>query len=257
MLRKRLIGVVTVRDGWAVQSFGYKRWLPLGRPEVLVANLDRWGADEILVQCIDRTSQGLGPDWALLERLGKLGLSTPMIYAGGLATAEDATRAVKLAADRVAFDAAVRRAPQEIDKAGQALGAQAVVVTLPLSHRDGALRWLDHTNGEETPLGGIADDLAKLAISEALVIDWRGEGTRGAFDAALLDAPLGLPLIAFGGISEGAQVKDILGHDLVVAVAIGNFLSYREHAIQHYRRESAAVSLRPAQYRAPLWEEAR
>ena len=35
MLKKRLIGVVTVRRGWAVQSFGYKRWLPLGRPEVL------------------------------------------------------------------------------------------------------------------------------------------------------------------------------------------------------------------------------
>ena len=46
MIPKRLIGVVIVKDGWAVQSFGYRRWLPLGRPEVLVENLDRWGADE-------------------------------------------------------------------------------------------------------------------------------------------------------------------------------------------------------------------
>ena len=34
MLLKRLVGVVTVRRGIAVQSFGYQRWLPLGRPEV-------------------------------------------------------------------------------------------------------------------------------------------------------------------------------------------------------------------------------
>jgi imidazole glycerol-phosphate synthase subunit HisF len=257
MLRKRLIGVVTVKDGWAVQSFGYRRWLPLGRPEVLVANLDRWGADEIMVQCIDRTARGLGPDWALLERIGKLGLSTPMIYSGGLATADDATRAVKLAADRVAFDAAVRRAPEEIDKAGQALGAQAVVVTLPLSRASGELRWLDHVSGAEMPLGTLADDLAKLAISEALVVDWHGEGNPGAFDLGLLDAPLGLPLIAFGGISDGATVKAVLDHPQTVAAAVGNFLSYREHAIQHLRRESAAVSLRPAQYRAPAWEEAQ
>jgi cyclase len=38
MLRKRLVGMVTVRDGWAVQSIGYARYLPLGRPAVMVEN---------------------------------------------------------------------------------------------------------------------------------------------------------------------------------------------------------------------------
>lgn len=42
MLRKRLLGTVLVREGWAVQSFGYRRWLPLGKPECLVQNLDHW-----------------------------------------------------------------------------------------------------------------------------------------------------------------------------------------------------------------------
>ena len=40
MLKKRLIGVITVLNGWAVQSFGYKNYLPLGRPEVLAKNLE-------------------------------------------------------------------------------------------------------------------------------------------------------------------------------------------------------------------------
>ena len=56
MVKKRLVGVITVKDGWAVQSFGYERYLPLGRPEVIAENLDRWGADEILLQCIDRST---------------------------------------------------------------------------------------------------------------------------------------------------------------------------------------------------------
>jgi cyclase len=51
---KRLVGVITVKDGWAVQSIGYRRHLPMGRPEVVAENLDRWGVDEILLQCIDR-----------------------------------------------------------------------------------------------------------------------------------------------------------------------------------------------------------
>ena len=65
MLRKRLIGAIIVRKGWAVQSIGYKRWLPLGKPECLAENLDRWGADGIVVLCIDRENQG--PDLELSE----------------------------------------------------------------------------------------------------------------------------------------------------------------------------------------------
>ena len=55
MLKKRIIGSIAVLNGWAVQSISYNRYLPLGRPEVIAQNLDRWGADEILIQCIDRS----------------------------------------------------------------------------------------------------------------------------------------------------------------------------------------------------------
>ena len=75
MLNKRLIGVVTVINGLAVQSFGYKRYLPLGKPEIAAKNLDRWGVDEILLQCRSFDSK-LTSDFALLERVGKTGLST-------------------------------------------------------------------------------------------------------------------------------------------------------------------------------------
>ena len=78
MLKKRFIAVVTVKDGWAVQSFGYGRYLPLGKPECLVENFDRWGADEILVQVIDRSKGGLGPDFELLKKT----LKQPLIFDG-------------------------------------------------------------------------------------------------------------------------------------------------------------------------------
>ena len=68
MLKKRLIGIVLVKDGWAVQSFGYRRCLPLGKPECLVENLDRWGADEIFVLNIDRSTDNIGPDFELLKK---------------------------------------------------------------------------------------------------------------------------------------------------------------------------------------------
>ena len=144
MIKKRLIGVVTVKDGWAVQSFGYKRYLPLGRPEVLVQNLDRWGADEIMLQCIDRSRPDrgdVGPDFALLDRVAKLGIATPLIYAGGVRTADDARVAVNMGADRIALDAMLRDDAQEVAKVGYQLGAQAVIAALPMTATDLPVRF--------------------------------------------------------------------------------------------------------------------
>jgi cyclase len=254
MLRKRLVGVITVRDGWAVQSFGYRRWLPLGRPEVLARNLDRWGADEIVVQCIDRSRQGLGPDFALLERLGKAGLATPLAYAGGIRDAADAGRAVQLAADRVIVDALLHDDLAAVRAVSEHLGAQAVIAALPLARDGASLRWLDHRSGKEDPLEPTL--LAMLSggvISEALLVDWRHEGEPGAFDAGLVEHfPVPeVPLIAFGGLSEPAQMRALLGNPRVVALAIGNFLAYREHAVQHFKAQLAGTALRTPAWAGP------
>jgi len=251
MIRKRLVGVVTVKDGWAVQSFGYGRYLPLGKPEVLVENLDRWGADEILLQCIDRSRQGLGPDLKLLDRVGKKGLSTPLIYAGGLRSAQDAVDVVAAAADRVSFDALLRDDPDAVAQAGARLGNQAIVGALPLSvNADGGVRWLNYRTGAEEPLSSaVVEAMQSGVVSEALIVDWRHEGSPESFDDALAEAlPGDFPLILFGGISTAGQMERLLRRPRVVACGVGNFLAYQEHAVQALKAQAAAMPLRSAVY---------
>ena len=257
MLLKRLVGVVTVRRGIAVQSFGYRRWLPLGRPEVLVENLDRWGVDEILLQCIDRSAQDLGPDFALLDRIGRLGLSTPLTYAGGIRDVQDAVLVVQRAADRVAVDALLRDNLPQVRAISQRLGAQAVVAALPLSLARAdtappALAWRDYRHHVCTPLPAALPALLREGlVSEALLIDWQNEGTPGGFNMALAQAfaQMQLPFIAFGGLSEAAQLRQLLDQPACVAVAMGNFLSWREHAVQAAKHELQGLPLRP-----PVWQ---
>ena len=57
MIKKRIIGTVVVKNGIAVQSFSYGKYLPLGKPEIIIKNLDRWGVDEILINVIDRSKK--------------------------------------------------------------------------------------------------------------------------------------------------------------------------------------------------------
>jgi imidazole glycerol-phosphate synthase subunit HisF len=247
MLKKRLIGVVTVKDGWAVQSFGYNRYLPLGKPECLIKNLDRWGADEILIQVIDRSSKKKEPDFRLLESIGKLGLSTPLIYGGGIRNLADGIKVIHFGADRLVVDALLHDDLQEVQQLSRRLGSQAVIASLPLSWQDGRLEWLDY----RTQTGmAIADHvLAAIQsglISEIIISDWLHEGKPNSFEPNLVkNFPLPhIPIIAFGGLSDPAQMQDLLAMPNIVAIAIGNFLNYQEQAIQKYKQAIASEQIR-------------
>lgn len=254
MLSKRLVGVVTVKDGWAVQSFGYKRYLPLGKPECLVQNLDRWGVDEILLQVIDRSVSSDGePDFRLLERIGQLGLETPLMYGGGVRSLRHGLDAVHLGADRVVLDSILRDDLAVVGALSENLGAQAVVASLPVSLNGNAIEWLDYRSGSSCPLSPEVLAIARdSVISEFLLIDWKNEGHPGAFDMRLLrHFPLPeVPRIAFGGLSEAIQMSGLLALPEVSAVAVGNFLSYREHAVQKYKEALRGAPVRPAAYQA-------
>ena len=101
MLNKRILGVITVKNNIAVQSFGYNQYLPLGKPEILAKNLNRWGADEILINVIDQTFKKNGPDFELLKSIQSLNLSTPIVYGGGISSLDEAKKVITLGADRI------------------------------------------------------------------------------------------------------------------------------------------------------------
>lgn len=243
---KRLVGVVCVKSGWAVQSFGYKRHLPLGRPEVIVENLDRWGLDEIVVLDIDATKRGAGPDMALLERIAARSLSTPLAFGGGISTDEQALSIVRSGADRICLDALFHDDLAACARISNAVGRQAVIRVLPVSNEGGAAIAYDHRG--LVPLG--AASAAYLAptrelFSELVLVDWRNEGSSKSFDRSLPDLmPEGLQVICFGGISEREQVEHLIAKPSVSAVAIGNFLSYRELANHDLLPSSAHSTMR-------------
>lgn len=252
MLRKRLLGAVVVRQGWAVQSFGYRRWLPLGKPECLVENLDRWGADGIVVLAIDRGDQG--PDLELIERLGALGLSTPLTYGGGLATEEHARAAVRAGAERLVLDAVLSSNPEALGCMASSVGVQALVAALPLLQgADGVVHHLRHRTGDRGPLSQpIQRLIAAEQVSEVLVIDAAGEGEGRGFNRALLqevEAHSTLPLLAFGGLVDAGQIRPLLSRKQVAGAVVGNALNYREHAIGYLKAALTDQPLRPHRQR--------
>jgi imidazole glycerol-phosphate synthase subunit HisF len=256
MLKKRFIGMVVVKNGWAVQSFGYKKYLPLGKPECIVENLDRWGADEIVVISIDRTINNLGPDFELLQRLAKLSIDTPIVYGGGIRSVEEGVKVVQVCADRICFDALLHNNLNVVNELAASLGVQALIGITPLSLNDEEIELLDYQAGATKIIK--SDELIKISnsVSELLVIDWKNEGQPDSFDFNLIDRlpSFNVPLIVFGGISNVKQMKALFLNENICAVAVGNFLSYKEHAIQNFKENLTNIPLRIAKYENSIIE---
>lgn len=83
MLRTRLIACIVVKDGIAVQSIGFNRFLPIGSPAILAENLNRWGVDEILLQDISKPRNGETPSIFFIRSVAAECL-IPLTAAGGV-----------------------------------------------------------------------------------------------------------------------------------------------------------------------------
>jgi len=251
LLKKRIIGTVIIKNGWAVQSFGYNRYLPLGKPECVVENLDRWGADEILILSIDRSSNRLGPDFSLLEKLASLQLETPLIYGGGISTIEEGVKVIGLGADRICVDSLLHDNFNIVRKLSERLGRQAIIGVMPVMANNGIIKWLNYRNKSSLPLkDGMLDNYTKT-VSELLLIDFLNEGSKDGFNNKILEdfIDVDLSLILFGGLSDGPKIKKLLANKMVSAIAIGNFLNYKEHSIQNFKREYSRSNIRDSYYK--------
>lgn len=228
---KRLIGVITVKDNWAVQSIGYKMYLPLGRPEVIAENYDRWRLDEILVVDIDRSRMESGPNFDLLQKITAKRLSTPLCYMGGIRDSSDALRLISAGADRIAADSLFRKDLDIANEIANVVGRQAVIRVQPLIKIDSSICIYDHLRREPINKVEIQEFIENSSsFSEIMIVDVENEGSLNSFSTDLL-LPFKnhkLQVICFGGITSHLQIKQLFSNINVSAIAIGNSLSYRE-----------------------------
>ena len=247
MFKKRLIGVITVLDGWAVQSMGYKKYLPLGKPSVVAKNLDNWGADEIFIQSIDRSINKMGPDLSLLNTISKLSLSTPITYGGGISSLEDAVQAIRIGCERISIDALIQQNQKELENISLKLGSQAIVASIPVIVLKKNLFWFDYVNNQKKDNFDELEQLvSKHLISEIILIDKDNEGFKDSFQEEIIDLfPLkNVPIILFGGITEKSQIKNFFNRENISSVAIGNSLNYKEHMIQNHKNHLMDINIR-------------
>ena len=255
MLLRRISAGIIVKDSIAVQSFGFSNYLPIGDPSITAKNYDRWSADEILVMDISRSRCNLGPDFNMIESIGKINILTPLIYSGAVSSVEHATTILACGFERIAITQSFLNSPSICEDIASTIGAQALIIALPFKIIEDKIVLFDYLNRSILPFPfRLLNRLySEGAYSELLLMSVDADGYPGSFrlpiDSISLDSSI--PILLHGGLDSNT----IRGHSSlnnIAAYFLSNPLLYKEHAIQTLKNDLKSDWHRPASYSSNL-----
>ncbi|MGQ0656108.1 MAG: imidazole glycerol phosphate synthase subunit HisF [Betaproteobacteria bacterium] len=226
MLKARVIAVVLVKDATVVQSIGFRRYLPVGRPDIAISYLDRWGADEILVLHID--GRPASPETvASYSRHCQV----PLSVGGGVRDAATVQRIIQAGADKIVLNTAAYDDPALIGQAAERFGEQCVVVSID------ARRGMAYVDGGKRATGteaaALAVGCAERGAGEILINSIERDGSKQGYDLELIRTLVGavrIPVIACGGAGTPEHMHAALAQG-PAAVAAANFFHFTEHSV--------------------------
>ena len=242
MAYKRLIGVLTIKDGRLVKSYGYSMTRPAGNLISALQNLDRWLVDEILILDISRQS---GIAIETLKAIESAKISTPLMYGGGIRELADITSLLSAGCERFLIETMIYTDVDTLTQLAGVLGRQALVASLPVSidQESNLILFNKHSKfsapSNEDPEYSVTDFYRDLPVSEIIVIDAQGEGRYSSFNMKIAEKlidKLDRGVIWFGGISS-LIAEELFKLPDTVAVGFGNINHEREIVIPNIRSE--------------------
>lgn len=238
MIKKRIAAAVVVKNNRVIQSFAFTKYLPVGSVDTIIQNLDRWGVDDIMVLNIDRTSNGLGPNIEMVKKISSIPISTPLTYGGGITSVSDAIDVISSGAERIIIDSLFLKSPSDIKMLSEAIGSQAIILSIPFKVIDGHFFHFNYLTNVVTKLDLVNIKQYEQIISELLLIDVDAEGDTGSYFNEVVEffAEVNIGLICYGGVGLSSQGSELLDAPPVNAIAYGNILNYGELFFQKVKK---------------------
>lgn len=255
MLKKRIIGVIVVYNGIAVQSIGFSRYLPIGRPEIVAEYLSNWGVDEIAVADINAYKKA-SPNVELVRRLSSC-CYVPLTYGGGIRTVEDMIVTVQAGADKVMINQAFLSSPELVSMGAERLGVQCITVSVDsIRDQKNRARVYDYVSRSATEklVVDLALEAQRLGAGEIFLNSPERDGSKTGFDLELardVANAINIPVTICGGVGTVSHFADGLSIERISAVAAANFFNYTEHSVAHTKQcliQTYEMSLRHDSY---------
>ncbi len=235
MLKKRITANLVVKDGLVVQSIGFRKYLPVGRPSVAIEFLNQWGIDEIILTDISASARGNGPDFNMIRNATKK-CFVPLTIGGGITHVDHIKELMHCGADKIALNQAALNNPEIITKASHIFGNQCVVVTIDGIATEDGHRVYDYLKKEVTSFspGKFAYINQELGAGEILINSVDRDGSYLGYDLPLINEVcnhVNIPVIACGGAKNATDMIEALKSTNASAVSAANFFHFTEHSV--------------------------
>lgn len=234
MLKKRIVVSLVIKNGMVVQSIGFSKYLPIGRVDISVEFLSRWGIDEIVLLDIDATSQNRKPDFEMVTNASRKSF-VPLTVGGGIDSLEDIRKLVHYGADKVSINKIALTNPKIIKEASEIFGAQCIVVSMDVKKNNNHYEVYSDNGKNPTGLNPVewAKEIEKLGAGEIFLNSIDRDGSKLGYDLRIIKDvadSVSIPVIACGGAGHPKHFLEVLTKTGASAAAAGNFFQFTEHS---------------------------
>jgi cyclase len=235
VLKKRITATLVVKDGIVVQSIGFKRYLPIGKPAIAIEYLNSWGIDEIIILDISATVNGRIPDYEMI-RNASLKCYVPLTVGGGISDIKHIKELMQCGADKISLNQSALLKPGLIKESAEVFGNQCIVVSIDAINTLDGYRVYDYIDQKALSItpAEMARKSVELGAGEILLNSIDRDGSYLGYDKILINSicnQVSVPVIACGGAKNAKDMIDLLQNTSVSAASASNFFHFTEHSV--------------------------
>jgi len=228
---RRVVVCLDVDGGRVKKGVRFEALRDVGDPVALAERYEAEGADELVFLDVSATSEGRATMLDVARRAAEV-LFIPLTLGGGIRSVEDADKALRAGADKVAVNSAAVHDPSLLTACKERFGAQCVVLSID-ARKEPAATALPSGYRVVVSGGRVSTDLdaiawarrgEELGAGEILLTSIDRDGTRHGYDLDLtrmVSDAVGVPLVASGGAGEAEHLAAAFSHGADAALVAG------------------------------------
>tara|TARA_B110001452_G_scaffold267065_2_gene275610 strand:- start:662 stop:1453 length:792 start_codon:yes stop_codon:yes gene_type:complete len=247
MLRRRLIPVLYLKNGWMVRSENFTVHQYIGNPIIHVERMFQWDVDELIVLDIgkdltnrfqhdrlDYQETGISDLFTFIARVAEE-CRIPLTFGGGLRSFNQINQVFINGADKVSLNSLLHKCPKIVNQCVKAFGSQAIVASVDYRIIDGKHVVFTPDGDTKTTFEllewvKIVEDMQVGEIFlNSIDLDGCGQG----YDIETIEmvsSIVSIPVIGCGGAGHRTHFLQCFKETSVSGVAAGNIFHFTENA---------------------------
>jgi len=232
MLRSRVSPCLLIHNKGLVKTVKFRDPKYVGDPINAVKIFNEKEVDELIVLDIDATVEDREPDYQLLQRLANES-RMPLCYGGGIKTAEQANKIIKLGFEKIAISSEALSNPSILKQVSTLIGKQSIVVVLDIKKTlFGGYEIYTHNakNKSKKNLENVIKECEGIGVGELIINSIDNDGVMKGYDLRLAEKVRNLanvPLTILGGAGKPEDILELVEKFKVIGASAGSLFVFK------------------------------